>query len=514
VKKLPLGQQDFAKIIENGNTLYVDKTEHIFKLITSSDYYFLSRPRRFGKSLLISTLKEIFEGNKELFKKLWIYDKIEWKKHPVIHLSFNMVDYKEKGLKIGLEDELDHIANSFEISLSESSYAGKFKELIVKLSDLGKVVVLIDEYDKPIIDYIENIPQAEANREILKNFYSIIKDSDKYLRFLFITGVSKFSKVSIFSDLNHLSDITLNKKYNNLVGITQQELEDNFSEFIAELQKENNDLYPDIVQPIKEEYLGYSWDAANYVYNPFVLLNLFVNMQFGDYWYQSGTPTFLMKMLKKEKYTVFDLENKTVFASTFDKYDINNISLLSLLFQTGYLTIKHFDLKRNAITLDFPNREVARSFSIHFLAEMNGGKTDKTNSILYDLTMAIEQNRTEDFMVILKSLFKGIAYPLADNKEKYYHSIFYLVIKMLGFNIETEVMTIDGRIDAVLQTDTAIYVIEFKTGNTKKAIEQLIEKQYHVKYSTDKRPKILLGIDFDAEKKCIADYIIEVTPQQ
>jgi len=507
MKNLPLGQQYFAQIIED-DYLYVDKTQYIFNLLKNK-YYFLSRPRRFGKSLLISTLKEIFEGNKELFKKLWIYNKIEWQKHPVIHISFNMVDFKEKGLKLGLEDELNQIGKSFGLSLTESSYAGKFKELIIKLSEREKAVVLIDEYDKPIIDYIENIPQAELNREILKNFYSIIKDSDKYLRFLLITGVSKFSKVSIFSDLNHLSDITLNKKYNNLVGITQLELEDNFAAYIDELQKENQDLYPDIVQAIKDEYLGYSWDGSNYVYNPFVLLNLFSNMQFGDYWYQSGTPTFLMKMLKKEQYTVFDLENKTVFASTFDKYDITNISLLSLLFQTGYLTIKLYDLKRNAITLDFPNREVARSFSIHFLAEMNGGKTDKTNSILYDLTLAVEQNRIEEFMEILKSLFKGIAYPLADNKEKYYHCIFYLVIKMLGFNIETEVMTIDGRIDAVLQTDTAIYVIEFKTGNTKKAIDQLIEKQYHVKYATDRRPKILLGIDFDAENKCIADYRIE-----
>jgi hypothetical protein len=189
----------------------LDKTRYIFHLLPNK-YYFLSRPRRFGKSLLISTLEELFEGNKELFKDLWIYDKIEWKKHPVIHLSFNMVDYKEKGLRQALNDELAHIANSFDISLSETTYSGMFKELIAKLSEKEKVVVLIDEYDKPIIDYIENLSQAEENREILKNFYSIIKDSDRYLRFLFITGVSKFSKVSIFSDLNHLTDITLNKK--------------------------------------------------------------------------------------------------------------------------------------------------------------------------------------------------------------------------------------------------------------------------------------------------------------
>jgi hypothetical protein len=509
LKKLPLGQQDFAKIIESKNTLYVDKTKYIHKLITSSDYYFLSRPRRFGKSLLISTLKELFEGNKELFKSLWIYDKIDWEKHPVIHISFNTVDFKGKGLKFALEDELKGIASSFEITLVETNFSSQFRELIKKLSVKGKVVVLIDEYDKPIIDYIEDIPQAEANREILKSFYSILKDSDKYLRFLFITGVSKFSKVSIFSDLNHLNDITIDKSYNALAGITQQELEENFEDHIEQLQRELQDIYPNVLQTIKDEYLGYSWDGENNVYNPFVLLNLFSKMQFGDYWYQSGTPSFLMKMIKQERYTIFDLENKTVFLSTFDKYEISNISLLSLLFQTGYLTIKKYDFKRNAITLDFPNHEVARSFSIHLIAELNGGKTDKTNSILYELTIAIEENRIEAFMEILKSLFKGIDYPLADSKEKYFHSIFYLVLKMLGFNIETEIMTIDGRIDAVLQTSSTIYVIEFKTGNTKKAMEQLFEKQYHQKYILDKRSIILLGIDFDATQKCISAYQME-----
>jgi hypothetical protein len=274
----------------------------------------------------------------------------------------------------------------------------------------------------------------------------------------------------------------------------------------VQLQSELQDLHPNVLQTIKDEYLGYSWDGKNEVYNPFVLLNLFSKMQFGDYWYQSGTPSFLMKMIKQDRYTIFDLENKTVFLSTFDKYEISNISLLSLLFQTGYLTIKRYDFKRNAITLDFPNHEVARSFSIHFIAELNGGKVDKTNSILYELTIAIEQNRIEDFIQILSSLFKGIAYPLADNKEKYFHSIFYLVLKMLGFNIETEIMTIDGRIDAVLKTSSTIYVIEFKTGNSKKAMDQLLEKQYHLKYSLDKRPILLLGIDFDTVQKCISDF--------
>jgi len=508
MKKLPLGQQDFAKIIEEQNTLYVDKTQHIHKLITSGSYYFLSRPRRFGKSLLISTLQEIFEGNKELFKNLWIYDKIEWKKHKVIKISFNTVNYKSFGLEKAIEIQLTKIADSYKLELQMQSPASKFQELIEKLAENERVVVLIDEYDKPIIDYIDDLPQAEKNREILKNFYSIIKDSDKYLRFLFITGVSKFSKVSIFSDLNHLNDITIDKNYNNLVGITQQELESNFAEHIVKLQADNQDIYADVIQAIKDEYMGYSWDGVNFVYNPFTLLNLFTKMQFGNYWFQTGTPTFLTKLIKNGKYTAFDLLNRKIEPDVLDKYEIANLTLLPILFQTGYLTIKQFNLLRRYIVLDYPNREVEKSFSIHLLSEFNGGKTDSTSSALWELTEALEANNLEKFMELLKSLFKGIAYPLIDNKEKYFHSIFYLVVKMLGFNIECEILTIDGRIDAVLFTEKVIYVIEFKAGNTTKAIDQIIEKQYHTKYALDKRPKIALGIDFDAENKAIADYKI------
>lgn len=506
MKKLPVGLQDFASII-NDNMLYVDKTQYIYELLNGK-YYFMSRPRRFGKSLLISTLKEIFSGNKEIFKDLWIYDKIEWKQHNVIKISFNEIPYKNLGLIEGLNVRLNELAIEFNIVYDVDEIGHKFKTLIRKLSEKEKVVILIDEYDKPIIDFVDNTEKATENRDILKSFYSILKDADAHIKLLFITGVSKFSKVSIFSDLNNLTDITIDDRFSCMTGIKPEEMEKYFSDRLPILQKKFEKYIPDVKKRIESEYLGYSWDGENYVYNPFTLLTLFEKNAFGDYWFASGTPTFLMKLIKEDRYTAFDLENKSVFLSTFDKFEIDDISLLSLLFQTGYLTIKELNPIDMTIKLDYPNNEVERAFTIHLLANLNGGKSGQTNAMLVEMMNFIRSNNIEKFLSHLKILFKGIAYPLIDDKEKYYHSIFYLVVKMLGFNIESEVLTIDGRIDCVLKTEKIIYIIEFKIGNTKKAIDQIKEKGYHLKYVSDKRQIQLLGIDFDTETKQISEWIL------
>lgn len=373
MRKLPLGQQDFAGIIEEGS-VYVDKTEQIYSLLTNK-YYFLSRPRRFGKSLLISTLYELFKGRKELFKDLWIYDKIEWKQHPVIHISFNTLSYKEKGLRTVLEEKLDEIAKTYNILQEKTGYSDKFEELIRKLSEEEKVVILIDEYDKPLIDFVDDIEQAKENRDILKNFYSVIKNSDPYIRFLFITGVSKFSQVSIFSDLNNLEDITLSDEFSTIAGITEEEVHNNLADYLERLKKKYAKYFSDVEQHMRDEYLGYSWDGITQLYNPFVLLTLFKSQRFGDHWFQTGSPTFLMKLIKKRNYSAFDLENRTVSETAFNKYDIENLDLVPLLFQTGYLTIKQVNPKRHTYRLGYPNNEVARAFSIHLLANMNRGET-------------------------------------------------------------------------------------------------------------------------------------------
>ncbi len=509
MKNLPIGIQEFLKLIES-EYLYIDKTRHIHKLITSGSYYFLSRPRRFGKSLLLNTIKEIFNGNKELFEGLWIYDKIEWKKYPVIKISFSNIGYFDKGLEKAIVDELKSIAEKYEVTLNETHPGSIFKELIKSLSDKEKVVILIDEYDKPIIDYIDDIAKAEENRKILKSFYSIIKDSDSYIKFFFITGVSKFSQVSIFSDLNNLNDITLNRKYSKMLGLTQEELESYFPEYIEELKDAYEGVYTDIIKEIKINYNGYSWDGKNFVYNPFSVLNLFDNLAFKDFWFRTGTPTFLMNLIKQKEYTIFDFKNKLIFESELDKYEISKISFIPLLFQTGYLTIKQANIHDRTLLLDFPNAEVERSFTIHLLAELNDGKIDKASSMLVEMIQALRNNQIEKFIELINVLFKGISYTIVDNKEKYFHSIFYIIVKLLGFTIESEVLTIDGRIDAVISTDNYLYIVEFKAGyDSAKALNQIKQKGYDKKYADDKRKKTLIGINFNIETKCIDDYKTE-----
>jgi len=507
MKKLPLGIQEFSKLIHE-QCVYVDKTEQIYKLL-QHHYYFLSRPRRFGKSLLLNTIKEIFLGNKELFKDLWIYDKIDWEVYPVIKISFSNIDYKNSGLFQAINNELKIIAENHKITLKQQTPGSKFREMIEQMAQSKKVVVLIDEYDKPIIDYLDNLEKAEENRNILKNFYSVIKDSDRFIKFFFVTGVSKFSKVSIFSDLNNLEDITLHPNYSTLVGWTQREMESYFPEYISEVEKRYASTPSDIKLMMKEWYDGYSWDGQNFVYNPVSLMNLFSKQTFNNYWFTTGTPTFLMKLIKNQHYTAFDIENRTINVSLLDKYDLSNMSLLPLLFQTGYLTIKSYNILRNTIVLDYPNKEVADSFSTHILSELTIGKLDKTDMLLVDIVHSFDNGEMEKFISYINTLFRNIPYTLIEEKEKYFHSIFYMVMKLVGFKIESEILTIDGRIDAVVKSEDEIYIIEFKINQSAEvAIKQIHEKRYAEKYADDKRPKILLGINFNTETRRADDYEI------
>ena len=517
-KKLALGKQEFSKIINN-NCIYVDKTEYIYKLIADGDYYFLSRPRRFGKSLLANTLKELFRGNKELFKGLWIYDKWDWETtYPVIKMSFSSIDYDTHGLTKAISNELDSIAKKYKITIEKKSPADKFKELIEKLSIKGQVAIIIDEYDKPIIDYIHECIdvkerdncQADINRKILKNFYSVLKDLDNYIKFFFVTGVSKFSRVSIFSDLNNLSDITVDDRFSQIVGWTKEEIEKYFPDYIKEVAEEYKDIYSDIMPEIKKWYNGYSWDGKNFVYNPWSLMNLFQKRDFGNYWFQTGSPTFLMELIKKRRFNIFELRKKSIKELTLDSYDIASMTLHPLLFQTGYLTIKQKNRKTKKITLGFPNNEVEEAFSLYLLSKLTIDQTDRTSTILFDIEDAFTENKIEKFIKYVNILFKGISYNITEDKENYYHSLFYMIMKILGFDIEVEIETIDGRIDAIVKTETHIYVIEFKINQSAKvAINQIKEKEYTLKYANDKRIIKLLGINFDTEKKKIENYIVE-----
>ena len=509
-KILALGHQEFSEVISN-NCIYVDKTETIYKLINEGDYYFLSRPRRFGKSLLTNTIKELFLSNKKLFKDLWIYDKWNWdKKHEVIKISFSNMDYQTHGLTLAITNKLDDIAKENKIKLNRKTPADKFEELIKKMSETEKVAVLIDEYDKPIIDYMNDIPQAEENRGILKNFYSIIKDADKYIRFFFLTGVSKFSQVSIFSDLNNLKDITINKNFSQIVGFTKEEVEKYFPDYISDAAKTFEDIFPDIMQEIKKWYNGYSWDGKTYVYNPVSLMNFFENQDFRNFWFSTGTPTMLMDIIKEQKLTPFDIEHTYTSTEILDKYDFKNIKLSSLLFQTGYLTIESINLRNRRIKLHYPNNEVEEAFSKHILAKLADAYLDRTDSLLFKIADSFSDNTIEKLIQFLNTLFKNIPYSIIEDKESYFHSLFYLVMKLTNYQIDAEVLTIDGRIDAVVKTDTDIYIIEFKINQSaKKAVQQIKDKEYALKYKDDKRKISLLGINFDTKKKKIDDYLLE-----
>lgn len=517
-KILALGRQEFCTVIGD-NCIYVDKTEDIHRLITTGKYYFLSRPRRFGKSLLANTLKEIFLGNKALFKGLWIYDKWDWKKsHPVIKMSFSQIGYHKQGLDVAIDNELNKIAESYNIKIKGTDNSQKFRSLIENLSLEVPVAIIIDEYDKPIIDYLDEVAKskpdeittADTNREILKNFYSVIKDLDVQIKFFFVTGVSKFSKVSLFSDLNNLVDITIDKNFSSIVGWTKDEIESNFDDYLNDLKSEYKDVFPDIMEEIRRWYNGYSWDGVTKLYNPVSIMNLLGKRFFSNYWFETGTPTFLMRLAKKQKITALSLkEDMFTSGDILNKYDFRSLNFISLLFQTGYLTITKIDIRTGRMTLNYPNREVAESFSKHLLSEFSYEYLDRTQSLIYKIVDSFTENNLDKLIKNINVLFRKIPYEIIVEKEAYFHSLFYLIIKLLGYQIEAEILTIDGRIDAVIKTDDIIYIIEFKINQSaQKAIQQIKDKKYADKYADDKRTKTLLGINFDTEKKCIEDYLV------
>jgi hypothetical protein len=512
MKKLPIGIQSFSKLIKD-NCLYVDKTHHIAELIQEGDYFFLSRPRRFGKSLLVSTLYEIFSGNQSLFQGLAIYDKIEWQTYPVIVIDFNKISYNnEEVFKTSLLSFLDDVAVKYEVVLSKVFIKDKFAELIEKIHHKThqKVVILVDEYDKPIVNYIDDIDKATKNREVLKEFFSVLKSQDAFLRFVLLTGVSKFSRVSVFSELNNLRDITLSKKFATLFGYTQTELESYFAQHIQNLCFELGIKKAALLAKIKMWYDGYSWNAKDTVYNPFSVLNLFAEQRFSNYWFATGTPTFLMKLIKKKQQDVTVFENKKLSEVVFDSYNIENMDVFALLFQTGYLTITDIDQKSRTLqyTLNYPNFEVKEAFVTFLFESFTNNGFDEIQPMAYQLRMYLQEDNLEGFMNIIKALFAKIPYPLHIEQEAYYHSLFYMIAVLMGVEIDLEVLTDKGRVDGVLELPSKIYLIEFKYGKagrkmetlTNQAIKQIKKKNYGERFLNDSRPLYYLGVGFTGKK--------------
>ncbi|KZX12967.1 ATP-binding protein [Methanobrevibacter curvatus] len=516
MQKLPVGIQTFSEIREEGY-VYVDKTKYIHEITTRGKPYFLSRPRRFGKSLLISTLKELFEGNKKLFKDLYIYDKWDWnKKYPVIKIDFGSMDYENSDeLKDSLFDFLDETSEKFEIELKRRNLSQRFGELIKKINKKfkEKVVILIDEYDKPIIDHIANFKIADDNRKTLNNFYQSLKANDEFIKFIFITGISKFSSTSIFSGLNNPKDITLSKNYTKICGYTHKELEDYFKEHIENLANEESLSYEETIAKIEYWYDGYTWDGKNKVYNPFSTLLLFDEREFSNYWFSSGTPTFLIETLKKENTLKPIIEPIFATKSNLDTFKIEDIHPTTLLFQTGYLTIKEKNKKHGSIEyiLDIPNYEVRESLINELIITYTNLSENHLKELKNKTYTSILNKDSKEFIEVLESIYHRLSYPLKGDDEKYYHGIFLVALYLLGIDSQGEVTTYSGRADTIFKIKDKTIITEIKYSSTKstktiikEAFKQIKEKKYYTRYKNENPIYLALAFsknDIDCEFK-------------
>ena len=512
MKPLTTSGYTFSKFIEGG-FLYVDKTRGIHDLLRPAfGQYFLARPRRFGKSLLISTIEAIFQGRRELFKGLFIdgtdYD---WQTYPVIHLDMGSAIARTPAeLEDSLLQNVRRNADEIGIALTATSCYAAFEELIRKAAERdGKVVILVDEYDKPLLGQLGQ-PGVREIQTALKAFYSVIKTTEAAQRFVLITGVSKFSKVSIFSDLNNLTDLTMDSRSATLLGYTQAELEGNFPEYIERLAGTMGKTRPETLGTLREWYNGYRFhpNAAS-VYNPVSVMKCFDTQEFKNYWFETGTPTFLVDLLRR---TPLKLDDLTASELDFSTYDPENLAVLPLLVQTGYLTIKDASVsERNRVfRLGYPNYEIEESFSRWLAQGFARIPGEDLTGALQRMIAALNEGRVDEMLDTLKIFFAKVPYDIALDNEKYYQTIFFTVFTLLGARIEAESRTSLGRIDAVVKTKTDIFVFEFKlTGTAKKAMAQIREKRYFERFLDDGRRITLIGAAFSKKTRNLGRCLIQ-----
>ncbi|MFH0925893.1 MAG: AAA family ATPase [bacterium] len=504
MQKLPLGIQTFSEIRKE-TYLYVDKTQYLYELITGGKVYFLSRPRRFGKSLLLSTLDSLFRGEKKLFKGLWIYDKWDFERFPVISLSMSLTLADTPTIfRDSLCNLIRKTADIHKLFLEGSNYKDLFSDLIYKLAREKRVVVLIDEYDKPIIDHLKNKETAVENREVLKNFYSVLKDLDEYIRFIFLTGVSKFSKTSVFSGLNNLRDLTVEEKYSEMLGYTAGEMDIYFSGYITSLSKKLEMDREDLMRTIAEWFNGYSWDSKHKVYNPFSILSLFLKEEFNNYWFSTGTPNFLIDLIREREFELPHLENLLAGDDLLDSFNVEQMSIEALLFQTGYLTVKGIERRgvRKFYKLGYPNIEVKESFLNHLVASYTGKPIGISDMLFYTMGDDLENEDIPHFFEKMEGIIAGIPYNLIVEREAYYSSLIYTILALVGIRAEFEVQTAKGRLDAQIEFKEKIYLFEFKYDRpAEEAIEQIIEMRYFDRHKGKGKDVILIGVGFKRKEK-------------
>ena len=528
--KYPIGVQDFEGLIKDGY-VYVDKTDLIYRLVNDGKIYFLSRPRRFGKSLLVSTLKHYFLGHRELFKGLAIDGlETEWNEYPVFHLSFGGVNFSNSS---AIDESLSMFIENAE---KEYGIEERFKDYGIRFAAVLKAahektgrrcVVLIDEYDKPLLDVMDtelrvtdsdgnSLRLEEYNRNVLKGFYSVFKDADPDLKFVLLTGVTKFSQVSVFSGFNQPKDISMDSRYEALCGITLEEMLEVFHEPIQELAKKYKTDYDGMVEMLRKRYDGYHFSSEmTGVFNPFSLLNCFDKLEMRNYWFATGTPTYLMRLLSHSDKNINELVGRYYEESQFIDYKADVERPLPMIYQSGYLTVKGYNERRKKYILDFPNEEVRSGF-VSLLASdyFNSDKTP--SSWIDDILDALENGDVEDFMRKMTSLLSSVTYRFQRKQdafecERYFQYTFYLIMQMIGhYNTMVEKETSEGRIDCVVECPDYVYVMEFKMdGSAQSALEQIRERGYTKPYLADKRKVFSIGVNFSSEKGTIEEYVFE-----
>ena len=517
-RKLPIGIQGFDKLRSDG-FLYVDKTEYLYQLVHNNVPYFLSRPRRFGKSLLLSTMKAYWEGKKELFSGLAIM-KLEagnldaWKTYPVFYFDFNGVNYQQEGaLEEALDTQLERWERAYSCSADHGPLGKRFQNLLIAAREQTglRCVVLVDEYDKPLMDVVEKPELQEHNKEVFKGFFSTLKSFDEYLQFIFITGVSKFHKVSIFSDLNQLRDISINEAYSGICGITEDEMNECFNDEIIAFANQRGITDRECRESLKKQYDGYRFhpDGAA-VYNPYSLLSALADKDFGAYWFETGTPAFLVNQLRMNRFDVRSFTDRTIFANeaVLKDYTGDVLDPVPLLYQTGYLTIVDYDSKRRRYTLGFPNEEVKYGFLESLMPSYVPKSTPGNKLDIFTLDEYLESGNLEGIKDVLTGLFANITYTLeTDPFEHYFQAVIYLVFTLLGKFALCEMHTYTGRIDCKVETQDYIYLFEFKRDDTADAaLRQIDSKDYALPFAADARKLYKIGVAFDSAARKLSGW--------
>ena len=509
--KYPIGIQNFGEVRRDGY-VYVDKTALMWKMVDEGKYYFLSRPRRFGKSLLLSTMEAFFSGERELFRGLYV-DGVEWdwKTYPIMHLDLNTEKYDTpEALHNMLEEFLSSQEERYGRNENERSYGLRFQGVLRRAFEKTglRVVILVDEYDKPMLQAIGNEELQAEYRGTLKAFYGALKSSDRYIRFAFLTGVTKFGKVSVFSDLNNLEDISMLPQYSTICGISEDELRVTFDKGVGELAETNGMTKEECYARLRREFDGYHFNMESPgMYNPFSLLNTLKNKHFNDYWFETGTPSFLVYQLKKTGYPLDAMTTEELSTDTLNSIDIMDENPLPLLYQSGYLTLKSYDKEFDAYTLGFPNREVEQGF-IKYLLPFYTPKTDRKSTFaVSQFVKDVRSGDAEGFMHRLQDFFADGDYQVVGNTEKYFQNTLYVFFRLLGFYVNVERRTSNGRIDVLIQTPDYIYILELKINQTAAAaLQQIEDKGYALPFASDPRQLFKIGINFSTETKLIDDW--------